>query len=72
MRLSTSSDSSPLIITLRHILIAEATPTRSAAISIEKPSGSSSAASAGASLPPSSIGTRIPYCGTVVITADST
>ena len=60
------------MMTLRHILIAEATPSSSEATSTEQPSDSSSGAAARACAPPSSIGTRIPYGGTDVITAAST
>ena len=50
----------PLIITLRHILIAEATPNSADATLAAKPSVASTGATAFASGPPSSIGTRMP------------
>ena len=64
--------SRPLIITLRHILVAEATPSFSLATLGAKPSASSSGASAAASGPPSSSGTLMRYGGIEVITAPST
>ncbi len=62
----------PLMITLRHILIAEATPSSALATLAAKPSVVSVGRSASACAPPSSIGTAMPYGGTEVITADST
>ena len=55
-----ASASIPLIMMLRHILIAEATPSVGETTSGAKPSAASVGASAAASGPPISIGTRIP------------
>ena len=63
--------SRPLIITLRHILVAEATPSSSLATLASKPSSTSTAQLAGAG-PPSSSGTLMRYGGSEVITAPST
>src|ERR1700691_6036670 len=64
--------SRPLIITLRHILVAEATPSFTDATLASKPSALSSGASSAAAGPPSSSGARIRYGGNEVITAPST
>ena len=50
----------PLMTTLRHILIADTTPSFSDATFAENPSAASVGASAAASGPPSSIGTLMP------------
>ena len=62
----------PLIMMLRHILIAEAVPISSAATVAFMPSAFSAAASAAARRPPSSIGTASRCGGTGAITAAST
>ena len=60
------------MITLRHILVALATPRRPLASFAEKPRSASCGTSAAASGPPSSRGTLIRYGGTAVMTAPST
>ncbi len=60
--------SRPLIITLRHILVADAMPSLSLATFDAKPRALSSGISAAASGPPSSSGTLMRYGGTEVIT----
>jgi hypothetical protein len=72
VKLSITMASSPLIITLRHILVAEATPSLSLATFAANPSRPSSGASSVAPAPPSSKGTRMRCGGTEVITAPST
>ena len=64
--------SRPLIITLRHILVAEATPSLSLATFAAKPSALISGASASASAPPSSSGTWMRCGEMLVMTAPST
>ena len=72
VKLSITIASRPLIITLRHILVAEATPSFSLATLAAKPSAFSSGASSRACGPPSSSGTLMRYGGIDVITAPST
>ncbi len=72
VKLSITSASRPLIITLRHILVAEATPTRSLTTVARMPSAVSSGNSADACGPPINIGTPMPCGGTEVITPAST
>jgi hypothetical protein len=67
-----TSASSPLIITLRHILMALATPIRWLTTFASMPQSVSAGASAVARTPPSSIGTLIPKGGTEVMTPAST
>ncbi len=62
----------PFTITLRHILIADATPYSSDTGVTAKPSAASSGVAARACGPPSSIGVRMPCGGTDVMTAAST
>jgi hypothetical protein len=64
--------SMPLIITLRHIFTAEATPSSGLATLASKPSSTSSGASVAAPAPPSSNGTLMRYGGIDVMTAPST
>jgi hypothetical protein len=72
VKLSITIASRPFIITLRHILTAEATPSRSLATLASKPNSTSSGASASAPAPPSSSGTLMRFGGIEVITAPST
>ena len=72
MKLSTTSDSRPLMITLRHSLIADATPRSADTVSATKPSSRSSFSAGAACAPPNNMGTRMPCGGTEVITAAST
>ena len=72
VRLSMTIASRPLIITLRHSLVADAMPSSSLAIFASNPIALISGSSAFASGPPSSSGTLMRYGGTLVITAPST
>ena len=72
VKLSITIASSPLMITLRHIFVALATPSCSLATLAAKPSSSSSGSSSSACGPPSSSGTLMRWGGTEVITAPST
>ena len=69
---SVVSASSPLTITLRHILTEEALPISSANTVRLSPSGAAAAVNSLACGPPSSMGERMPLGGTLVITAAST
>ncbi len=72
MKLSITIASRPLIITLRHIFVAEATPSLRDTAFASKPSIVSFGRNSLARVPPSSSGTPMRYGGIDVITAPST